>query len=253
MKLILISIVTFLLGCGTTLSQGYEWEWSPRSPKEMPTNFLGLEFGIGYAQHTGTLEYFEDLIPCCTFDEGGIGIPMRVLVIGEHWIAPKTALQAGLGLSFQTAEFTKRDTLVRRDEPSLITEYAFAPTITYLSLQIGARQRLFSFLSIGVDVRGSLGIGSSASLERRIISPEDEFFVKNPPSKVHQITNLGDLNNLATFVLEPAISLQYDIALGLGTVLSPSVNVSMPLNSLSNQYSWRYLGVGLGVRLSRGL
>lgn len=242
-----------LLSLSTAYGQGYEWEWSPRAPLSMPTRYVGVEVAGQYALHTGSLEYFEELIPCCDFTSG-TGVPLRLTIIAEQWVKPSLSVQAGIGVMFQGSSFTAPgDTLPRADQPPIVTEYAMETSITSLTLQGGVRQRLFdTFLSIGLDLRGLITVGSSQSLEDRVVSPDDYMFTTNPPSRVRDLSGAQVISDVTVFVFEPSVVLQYDIALARGSVLSPSVNVSMPFGSLSTSQSWSYVAVGIGMRLSRG-
>jgi hypothetical protein len=219
----------------------------------MPTRFLGVEVAAQYAMHQGDLTYFEDIIPCCTFTDG-TGIPFRISVIAEQWVAAKTSLQAGLGVTFQSAAFTSPEQQAPMEDGRVIrTEYELQTNITSLAVQAGVRQRLFSsFLSVGADLRGLITIGSSQSLVERVLGPDDYYFTTNPPSKEWQPSSAVVISDISAFVLEPSLVLQYDLALARGSVLSPSINVSMPLTSLASGQSWGYVAVGFGVRLSRG-
>jgi hypothetical protein len=213
---------------------------------------VGVEVQAGYAQHSEGLRYFEDLVECCAFDAGS-GIPLRIAVIGEQWVTSQLSVQAGFGVTFQPTSFTVLAAPIPHERFGQVqTEYLFDVTTTQIALSIGARHRILSYLSIGLDLRGLIAAGSSTTLSERIVSPDDYYFSTNPPSKEYEWTNtvIGDLS---AFVLEPAVTLQYDIALDMGMVLSPLVSVSMPVNSLSTEQSWRYVGLGFGVRLSRGL
>ena len=233
-------------------AQGYEWEWSPRAPFTMPTRFVGIEVAAQYAQHNGSLTYYQHLIPCCEFTSG-TGMPIRLSLVGEQWVLPRLSVQASVGMIYQSASFSVLDTAIPHEQFGEIqTEYLFDASYSQIALSIGARQRLIGFLSIGLDLRGLIGMGSSTTLTERIVRPDDYYFSTNPPSKEYEWDN-SVIGDLATIVIEPAVTLQYDIALGLGMVLSPSFTVSMPLTSLSTDQSWTYLAIGGGLRLSRGL
>lgn len=247
------TLLVIAVTAATGLSaQGYAWEWSPRAPRTMPTLFGGVEIATGYAMHTGTLPYVEDLVPCCTFEEG-TGIPVRFAVFLEDWIAPSTALTYGGGVTIQNSSFTSTaQALPDSGGRQIITEYLFDASMTYLQLQGGIRQRLFGYVSVGLELRGLISVASSYELTERVVAPDDFFFSTNPPSKEITLTPTV-VDQASVFVLEPAVSLQYDIPLGIGMVLSPMVQFSVPVMSLANNVSWRFLSVTGGVRLSRGL
>ncbi len=235
--------------------QGYAWEFSPRFPMFMPTRFVGIEVSGSYAFHSASVLYVEDLLPCCTFKDG-TGVPLRIVVTGEQWLNANLAVGAGLGVQLQSAVLTAPgDTLPVIDGNTvelMITEWELATSVTYASIEANSRLRLFtSALSVGVGLRGHIRITSQAQVIERIIQPEDAFFQDSQSNE--RVSATADFDQSALFVLEPALSLQYDVPLSTGLVLSPSILVSKPLTSLSSQQDWSYLALGFGVRISRGL
>ena len=172
----------------------------------------------------------------------------------ENWFAPATAWSVGGGVSFQTAGFvTEALPLPDTSGRNIVTEYQLDASLTYLQVHGGIRQRLFgTFLSVGAELRGAVTVASSYSLVDRVVSPDDFLFPTNPPSRERQLDD-DVIAGVSAFVLEPALLVQYDIALGTGMVLSPVFGVAAPITSVAGDVSWRYVSVTAGVRLSRGL
>lgn len=234
-------------------SQGFDWQWSPRSPMTMPTRYVGVELGGGVSLHQATLPYIEDLVPCCSFSSG-TGVPLRIAVFVEDWWKPSTAVALSGGVTMHQSQFTAQaEPLPDSGGREIVTEYLFDATLTYLTVGGGIRQRLFkSFLSVGVDLRASVNVAQSYQLLERVVSPDDYFLKTNPPSK-EQSWEPTVVDRAAVLVLEPSVTVQYDIALGMGLVISPLVQVGVPIFDLAPDASWRYVAVTGGVRLSRGL
>ena len=203
--------------------------------------------------HQGDLTYLEDQIVCCDFTEG-TGLPFRLSILIEDWFQPNTSFTYGGGVTFQSTSFTSEiEVIPRVDDEPIQRRYQFDASLTYLHLQGGLRQRLFSSgLAVGLDLRGLINVAASYTLVDQVVAPDDYTFTTNPPSRERTLTE-DVIENTAVFVLEPAVSLRYDIPLGVGMVLSPMVQFSVPVLSLAGDASWRYAAVSGGVQLSTGL
>jgi hypothetical protein len=218
----------------------------------MPTKFIGIDAGTGYVQHAADVGYTQNLILCCTFTSGA-GVPLRVLVIGESWVAAKTAVSAGFGLTMSNSSFVAPgDTLPWRST-QVINEYVYDVTLSYITVEGGVRQRLFdSYGSIGVFVRGQILASASESLLDRVLSPNDYYFSGNPRTKEKEITsNLQ--TSFSPFVLETALTLQYDVPMGRGYYIAPALTFAIPVTSVMSDATWRYLWTGFGFKLMRGI
>jgi len=253
MRNVLTVIGMLVVAVSTAWSQGYGWQWSPRTPMAMPTRFVGVEVGGGVSMHQATLPYVEDLVPCCEFTSGS-GVPLRIAVFLEDWWQPQTAVSLSGGVTMHQSQFTAQAApLPDSGGREIVTEYLFDAALTYLTVSGGIRQRLFdSYLSVGVDLRASVNVSQSYELTERVVSPDDYYLKTNPPSK-EQSWEPTVVDRSAVLVLEPSVSVQYDIPLGMGLVISPLVQVGIPILSLAPDAQWRYVAVTGGVRLSRGL
>lgn len=248
----IIAVVFFLCSTVEISAQGFAWEWPPRSPKTMPTKFIGIEAGTGYVQNAADVNYSQNLIVCCTFTSGS-GVPLRILVIGESWVAAKTAVSAGFGFTMSNSSFAAPGDTLPWKSTQAITEYAYDVTLSYITIEGGVRQRLFeSYGSIGVFVRGQILASASESLFDKVISPDEYYFNGNPPTKEREITsNLQ--TSFSPFVLEAAITLQYDVPMGMGYYLAPSLTFAVPVTSVMSDATWRFLWTGFGFKLMRGI
>lgn len=245
--------------CGTSYGQGYGWEWSPRLPLAMPIRYVGVEVSAGLALHQADLLYSEQYLPCCTFSKG-TGVPISAMLYAEEWTKPWLALSVSAGLSYQSVTlFAPGDTLPQIGPDDLVrtvvTEWQLQTSMTYISLAAGARARLFgSHATVGVQVRGHVSAGSSnAVLSERVLQPSDYFFNVQGRQVKERTVDSTNFGQRSSFYLEPALSVQYDVPLTIGYVLTPLLQVAMPLTSLSTASDWKYYSLMLGVRLSKGL
>lgn len=239
-------------------AQGYEWEWSPRLPAQMPKRYVGIELTGGYAWHSSGIVYSEVSLPCCEFTTGG-GIPVGLTIQGEQWVEPWLAITAGLGVMYQKAWLTAAgDTLPRIDANNtvrqVITEWQMDASLTYGVVAVGGRARIgMSHALVGFQIRGLFSLSGAGTLTERILAPDDFYFSYQGTKTKERSVESSNLTQRSAFYLEPALSVQYDLPLKQGYVLTPLVQVTMPITSLSATGDWRYVGLSLGMRLSRGI
>lgn len=254
-----IVVLTLVLGSINAYSQGYEWEWSPRLPVQMPIRYVGVEVDVGYALHHADLLYSEVYLPCCRFTKG-TGLNVGAMLYAEQWIKPTLAIHATAGLTYQTVGLTAGGDTLPRVGPDdvvrlVLTEWRLSIPTTYLTIGGGARMRLFgTHVSVGAQLQGSFLVGNNgATLTEHVVSPSDYYFIVQGRQTKDRPADSTTFAQRTSFVLEPALSVQYDLPMNRGLVLTPLLRVSMPITSLSSVSNWRYYGLTIGVRLSRGL
>lgn len=231
-------------------AQGFDWQYSARVPFESPVRFYGVELASGYGRHFASLDYLEKGtgFTCCTYDRGS-GIPYGVLVAADYWIMPKVSLQGGLGVVVRNVTFTSDPQQFPRADNSIVsTEYVFHGSITYATLQAAIRYRILAtHLNLGGGIKLMAKLSETQTQIDRVIGPDDYFFNDNPPSKEKDL-EATILDDASAFVLEPFISVGYDLSLWRGTYLTPTLTVGGPITSLSKSQPWRSLDLGFGIR-----
>ena len=259
MKLLSMVVCCIAITCSTAYSQGYNWEWSPRLPLAMPIRYVGVEVSAGFALHKADLLYSEQYLPCCTLSKG-TGVPVATMLYAEEWTKPWLAFTVSAGISYQSVNLSAPGDTLPQIGPddvvrTVVTEWQLQTSMTYISLATGARARLFgSHATVGFQLRGNLSAGSSnAVLSEHILQPSDYFFNVQGRQVKERTVDSTNFGQRSSFYLEPTFSIQYDVPLTIGYVLTPLVQVAMPLTSLSTASDWRYYSLMLGVRLSKGL
>ena len=251
MKWCLIIAALLVLACELS-AQGFDWQPSLRRPYQAPTTFIGLEAGMGLASHRGTLPYLEKDIsnPCCSY-ENGSSTPIRIGLLAEYWFAPQRAVSVQVGLVMQSAEFAAPiSTYPRASGPPLATQYLLNATMNHLSIGAEFRQRVAgTMVVLAAGARANVLVSSSMANRERIVGPPDATFTDGFREAVLPTTGLDDA---AAVILEPYLSVGYDVPLSFGYYIEPFLRVGTTLGSLSTTHPWHSSDVGLGIRLMKG-
>lgn len=251
MKWPLIIAAALVLTCDLS-AQGFDWQPSLRRPYQAPLTFVGIEAGMGLASHRGTLPYLEKDIanPCCSY-ENGLSTPIRLGLLAEHWFAPQQAIAVQLGLVMQSAEFAAPvTTYPRASGPPLTTQYLLNAKLTHLSIGAEFRQRVSgSMVVLAAGARANALVSSTVANRESIVGPPDATFTDGSREAVLPTSGLDDA---ASVVLEPYLSVGYDLPLSFGYYLEPFLRIGTTIGSLSASHPWRSSDVGFGLRLMKG-
>lgn len=249
---VLLLLLTAIAICAS--AQGFDWQYSARLPFESPVKFYGVELSSGYSTHFASLDYLEKgtSFTCCTYDRG-TGMPYGVALSGDYWLTSDVSIQGALGITIRNVKFTSEPQNFPRVINSIVrtvtSEYVFNGSITYAGLQAAMRYRLLgTHLSVGGGLKLLLKLSETQTQIDRVIGPDDYFFEGNPPSKVEDL-DATILNDASAFVIEPYVSVGYDLTIRRGMYLTPTVTIGGPVTSLSKTQQWRSLELGFSLRL----
>lgn len=251
-----LALLSILLLCAHPLrSQGYSWEASPREPLTVPRSYIGFEVQASYAMFTTQVSQIDPRlgITCCTYEDGA-GLSYELGVVGERWITPHVKISGGAGVAVVGATFLAPTAPVPLSNGQVLTtEYVLDRSMTYasgfgaVSLRLGSSHVL---ATIGARVHGYLN--GTLMQRERIVSPDDVVFYGPQPTREMVIAQ--SFESAATpFVVSPFFQLSYDLPVAVGIVLQPSLNLALPLMSLSTSDPWHMRSMGLGLRLVKGL
>ncbi|MBU3678072.1 MAG: hypothetical protein FGM32_00505 [Candidatus Kapabacteria bacterium] len=251
MKLSVIIVAALVLAYELT-AQGFDWQPSLRRPYQAPTMFLGLEAGMGLASHRGALPYLEkDIANACCSYENGSSTPIRIGLLAEYWFAPQQAVALQVGLVMQSAEFAAPiSTYPRANEAPLVTQYLLNANLTHLTVGAEFRQRVGgTMLVVDAGARANILVSSSMANRETVVGPPDATFTDGSREAVLPTTGLDDA---ASVVLEPYLSVGYDVPLSFGYYIEPFLRIGTTIGSLSAAHPWRSSDLGLGIRVMRG-
>jgi hypothetical protein len=249
MRIWAIIVMMLSLSCELT-AQGFDWQPSLRRPYEAPTSFIGLDAGIGLAGHRGTLPYLEADIadPCCLYERGS-GVPIRLGLAAEFWIAPTRAVGIEVGLLTQSAAFAAPvQSLARAGMDPLVSRYELDVVTSHVTIGASLRERLGSSMFIAAaGLRG--GVLLSASMTNREVIVGAGRFASGNTAENLPTAGIADASGV---FLEPYLSLGYDLLLSTGYYVQPSVMIGYTATSLSTLHPWHATTVGLGLRVMKG-
>lgn len=250
----LLSLFIVVATAVSAVAQGFDWQYSARLPFDSPIRFYGVELATGYSTQFASLDYLEKGTPftCCTYDNGS-GIPYGVLLAVDYWLAPDISAQGGLGVLVRNVSFTSDPQSFPRIDNSGVyivsSEYVFQGSITYVTAQASMRYRLLgTHLNVGGGLKLLLKLSETQTQIDRVLGPDDYFFDGNPPTKEKDL-EATLLNDASAFVIEPFLSVGYDLSLRRGMYLTPAITVGGPVTSLSKTQPWRSIDFGFSLRL----
>ncbi len=246
MRIGIVLWAVFILCGGNLLSQGFDWQYSARFPVKAPTTFVGAGACLDFALDQADLEFVEKATLCQSFQNGS-GHFIGAFVRGEHWISSERALFASLGYIAHSANFTRKETVPLSPWQNLESEYEFAPKLDYLSVEAGARERLFgSHFSVGASLSASFLMSHDFEFTERVISPDDFPW--------HERTiNNGQIKGLNSINISPKIFAAFDLSIANSWYADFSVGVSFPVNDIVDNHEWKRWSLSLGVTVFRGL
>lgn len=251
-----VCLVWILLACAHPLrSQGYAWEGSPREPLTIPRTYVGFEAQASYAMFTTQVSQVDPRlgITCCTYEDGS-GLSYELGVVGERWVTSHMKISAGAGISILGATFIAPSAPVPLSNGQILTtEYVLDRSMTYASGFGSVSLRLGSSHVLATVGARLLGYVNGTLMQReRIVSPDDVMFYGPQPTREMVIAQ--SFESAATpLVVYPFVQISYDLPVAVGIVLQPSLNLALPLMSLSTSDPWHMRSVGLGLRLVKGL
>lgn len=249
-KVALLLLFSLAFSAINAYSQGFDWQYSYRTPSESPRFFGGIALGYDFANYTADVNFSETEIPCCRFRDGD-GKQFNIAISAEYWLSGgDNALNFSLGYSKNSGTFSANPDPVFYLQDTLRTKLESEVDISYLQLRLGGKHRIRrSHCWVGANVSADINLSGSFKNSESVTTPNHAF---NDGSIKREI-NDGHLPNLAKFILSPEIAIGYDVNLGLGLYASPRFSIAYNLNSLVQDDSWHSIKFGLGICVYRGI
>ncbi len=248
-------IATFLYFCFNSImliSQGFDWQYSPRLPSKYPYFFLGLNAEKTFFMHKSNFLLFEEAITCCKFN-GQNSSGFSFGFSGEYWHLANNSIFALISFSSIPANFSSFNSFPINPDTVLKTEFTLNSKINTINLIAGYKYRILTsyfFISAFFDV--GFNLSNDYKIYEKVIEPNNFYFNTNPPSQIRELSQ-GKINDFNFIILSPGINLGYDLDLGNNYYSSISINVSHSLNKVLKKDDWRITQLSLRIIVFRGI
>lgn len=236
------------------LSQGFDWQYSPRLPFRIPKLFVGITGTSSVIAYSGNLNLYESFINCSKF-QSGKGFAYSFGIHAEYWSTHSIAVNLGLDYQkFNGNLLTPGDSfpiLVLNNILRAKVENTLDMDYSYLNIIIGIKNRLFAtnfFVGTSLDV--GVKLSTKYSVSEKVVSPPEYHFTDG--SQTRQIFD-GRLSDLSFFKISPALNFGYDAILMLGVYASPMVSFEIPLSNYSKEDRLRLVKITAGVTIYKGI
>ncbi len=243
----------FLIFTLELLSQGFDWQYSPRLPYTIPTKFIGLSVNYGIIENRGNFGFLEDFIECCNY-QAGAGKSQEISLSGEYWYKGDMALISSVGFVALKSNFSTTIMVPRSDgRNDYISEYKYTldESRNKLILKFGAKYRIFnSHFSIGATGNLHLYVSSTATHKEKILAPSNETFIDG--SKERIIQN-GILSNYNKLLFSPELFVNYDVSIIRGYYSSIKIGIDFPIFSIIEKEDWREWKFNLSIGLLKSI
>ncbi len=231
-------------------SQGFDWQFSYRTPTDSPHLFVGINAQTDLSIHSGDINFSESLIPCCRFDKGN-GVNLIGGINSEYWLSGgEIAINASLNFKSLSSNFTANPDPIFYQNDTLRTEIKFSNSLYYLQLAFAGKYRInMSHLYVGAGLRFDILLDNTFEHTERVTSVNHSF---NDGTVVRKI-NSGKISELSKVIIYPEIRFGYDFNLGLGLYASPNISMSVNLNNIAQDSKWKAFNFGLNISILKGI
>lgn len=226
-------------------SQGFDWQYSTRYPVESPNLFAGIVVSYNHSLHNANIDLREYFVYCCEFREGN-GNGFTFGAYAEKWQTGLYSFSLGLYYKNQSTSFYKTDRLPRIYD-TLVTEYELNNTISNLTLDVGAKHRLFnSHFNISASVLFSYIFSIDNKYTETVLEPKDF------PWHQREIST-GNISGLNKFNIFPNLRIGYDWSFDINWYATTFFQVNFSALDMSNTKKWRSTVFEFGVIVLRGI
>lgn len=236
------------------LSQGFDWQYSPRLPFRIPKLFVGITGTSSVIAYSGNLNLYESFVNCSKF-QSGKGFAYSFGIHGEYWFTHSIAFNIGLDYQkFNGNLVTPGDSfpiLIRNQILMGKVENTLDMSYSYFNIIVGVKNRLFTTnFFVGATFDFGVKLSTKYSVSEKVISPPEYHFTDG--SQARQIFD-GRLSDLSFFKISPALNFGYDAILLLGVYASPMVSFEIPLFNYSKEDRLRLMKITAGITIYKGI
>lgn len=249
-----IITIFLLFSSSVAYSQGFDWQVSSRTPYQVTDIYIGAVASYSFAYHSGNFPFLEEDVICCTY-ESGIGSDFQLGVTSEYWHEPDMAFSVSLLYSDVSSNFYTETTVIKKTNPGLpgfdwTTAYESDISLSYITLDLGVKNRVYEKLNLKAGVDLNINIGSSESHNNSVVTPSNIPFTDGTFEK--ELSD-GRIKELSAMVLGVSIGASYDVNLGIERYGEMSFLTRYTVNSLLAENSWRNIQAKLMIKAFLGI
>lgn len=242
-----ITLIVIITTAQPIWSQGFDWEYSARMPFEIPTLYIGGSILADVSFHSGNIKSLERTFTCAEYGSGS-GFAGGAGLSAEWWIQPRTALSFSTIIRTNNVVFASPTVQLPLATGEFLSErYSLSTNALYLSVVAAAKQRIllpFAFVGAGIQLDSRI----SGSISQKVEALEPTWFKYNDTRSTSKQLSNSEVSELRQLTASLLLSVGYDLDVGEGQYLSPSLNVALPLTSASTATEW--YNTTLGIRCS---
>ncbi len=226
--------------------------------------YIGGGLAAGLNIHELNLPVYRGDTLCGVFTSGTSVAPSGNLLfempLGDpahsFWITPRLHLSS-LGATITTpatdqaqARYTTGDSSL---SPFIAQEYKLNATILSLGADLFVKYPLTTRLFLMAGPSVSYLLQRNATLNEVITNTPDAVYKNGTQSQPvvnsNNINSSGQIVNSNSILASFSIGGSYDVPLSQRVMLAPELTVSVPINSIRSDYSWRVGTIALGAEL----
>lgn len=231
-------------------SQGFDWQYSIRYPTSSPRLFLGGSAAYELSSCISDINFAEDKIPCCKFENGSAN-GYKIGICSEYWLPTGISAVSG-NVAYHNKEFTLKaypDPVYYKND-TLYTEIININKIDYIELSAYYKYRIArTHLTVSGGMLLSILTSNSYTFKEQITNLNHKF---NNGETSRDIAT-GSIPDLSIIIINPSIRIGYDHSIGPGIYASAYFDFSVNANSLVKNDKWHSYNFSLGISILKGI
>lgn len=246
-------IISLLFLSATALNaQGFDWQYSARLPFETPRFYWGFNTQFGLQSSNGRILFSENTIQCQNFEDAA-GNNYSLGIQCEYWERQnRYTFRAALQYGFNTISSKSTDFIPYSSTLTAEFENQLNISFSQINLKAGGKYRIAqTHLNIGANLALAFIVLNDFNITERIVGPpEIPPFAGTSNPYEREILN-GQISSFVPLRFYPEINIGYDIELGLGTYLEPTLTLAFPLTSMFSGAKVSNYSTSFGLKFYR--
>ncbi len=224
-------------------AQGFDWEYSIRRPEYAPTWYMAPSVQVATMGHSTDIAYldqvrsFDPAFICAQYNNG-TGRCLSFGLKAEWWKYAHTSFILSVMYGTLNADFSADSPEATLADGNILkTRYLLSTSIHSARVQVQAKSLVFArhgWLAGGI--LGDIRLGLKSEVTESVVSPVTyQFPGTNSQSKL--LSN-KDIAGVRSFILNPTLSIGYDLDMGTNLYSAFELGVQVPLMNYTISTNW---------------